>query len=334
MKKQDFRKLYLPKKRNIECIKTEVIKMREKAIAIGVMVMLVMTFTPVSAAQEDVPPYQGRFGPDSPLYGLKIAFENMDEAVSRSADAKLDKQAAHAEERIAEAKSMIEKGKPEAAEKAMEGYTAKAAAIDGTATKPDVTEEGLQRARQMIRKHERVLQGLIGDPDMPEQAKSALQRALENGKAVDMVLSDNVLKIQVRYAEEKVAEAKAMMEKGDLEAAKGAMELYMAKMKDINATIDKATLTDEGRQHARQTIRNNERVLQGLIDNPDMPEQCKPALRRALNNSRTAEDTRNRVIAKTGPEGIPIQERPDVTPAQERPEVTRKGETAGGPAEH
>jgi hypothetical protein len=171
-------------------------KMREKAIAIGVMLMLVMTFTPVSAAQEDVPPYPGLFCPDSPLYGLKIALENIDEAVSRSADAKLDKQVAHAEERIAEAKAMIEKGKPEAAEKAMDGYTAKAAAIGETATKPNVTEKGLQHAQQMLSKHETVLQGLIGDLNILEQYEPALQRALnkrrtaeengnENGKEIN-----------------------------------------------------------------------------------------------------------------------------------------------------
>jgi hypothetical protein len=308
--------------------------MRGKTIAIGVMIMLVMSFTPVSAAQEDVPPYQGRFGPDSPLYGLKIAFENIDEAVSLSADAKLDKQVAHAEERIAEAKAMIEKGKHEATEKAMKGYTAKTAAIDETATKPDVTEEGLQRAQQMLSKHETVLQGLIGDPNMPNQAKSALQRAVENSKAVDMVLSDNVLKIQARYAEEKVEEAKAMMEKGDLEAAEGAMELYMEKMKDINETMDKATLTEEGRQHARQMLCKHETVLQGLIDDQNMPEQCKPALQRALNNSRTAEDTLDRVIAKMGPEGVPIEERPEETLAQERPEeLPAKGRPRAAPAE-
>ncbi len=293
--------------------------MREKAIAIGVMLMLVMTFMPVNAAQEDVPPYPGGFGPDSPLYGLKIAFENIDEAVSRSADAKLDKQVAHAEGRIAEAKAMIEKSKPEAAEKAMVGYTAKAAAINATATKPDVTEEGLQHARQMIRKHERVLHGLIDDPNMPEQAKFALQRALENSKAVDMVLSDNVLKIQVRYAEEKVAKAKAMMEKGDLEAAEEAMELYMAKMRDINETIDKANASEEGLQHAQQMLSKHETVLHGLIDDPNMSEQCKPALQRALNNSRTAEDTLDRVIAKMGPEGVPMEERPEEPPAKGRP---------------
>jgi Mn-dependent DtxR family transcriptional regulator len=309
-------------------------KMREKVIAIGVMVMLVMTFTPVSAAQEDVPPYHGRFGPDSPLYGLKIAFENIDEAVSRSADAKLDKQVAHAEERIAEAKAMIEKGKLEAAEKAMERYTAKAAAINGTATKPDVTEEGLQHARQMFRKHETVLHGLIGDPNMPEKAKSALQRALGNSKAVGMVLSDNVLKIQIRYAEKKVAEAKAMMEKGDLEAAKEAMELYMAKMKDINETMDKATLTEEGLQHARLMFRKHETVLHGLIDDPNMPEQYKPALRRVLNNSRTAEETLNRVIGKMRPEEVPIEERPDEPPAKERPdEPPAKERPRAAPAE-
>ncbi|MHC1611074.1 MAG: DUF5667 domain-containing protein [Candidatus Methanospirareceae archaeon] len=189
--------------------------MREKAIAIGVMVMLVMTFMPLSAAQEDVPPYQGWFAPDSPLYGLKIAFEKIDEAVSLSADAKLDKQVAYAEERIAEAKAMIEKGKPEAAEKAMDGYIAKTAAISETVTKPDVTEEGLQHARQMLSKHETVLQGLINDPNMPEQ--------------------------------------------------------------------------------------------------------CKPALQRALNNSRTAEDTLDRVIAKMGPEGVPMEERPEELPAKRRP---------------
>lgn len=174
----------------MERIKTEVgKKMREKAIAIGVMVMLVMTFTPVSAAQEDVTPYQGRFGPDSPLYGLKIAFEKIDEAVSLSADAKLGKQVAYAEERIAEAKAMIEQRKLEAAEKAMEGYTAKAAAIGETATKPNVTEKGLQHAHLMLSKHETVLQGLIGDPNMSEQYKPALQRALNNSRTAEDTLN-------------------------------------------------------------------------------------------------------------------------------------------------
>ena len=190
MKKQDFRKLYLPKRRNTECIKNRGDKkMREKAIAIGVMVMLVMTFTSVSTAQEDVPPYPECFCPESPLYGLKIALENIDEAVSRSADAKLDKQVAHAEERIAEAKAMIEKGKPEAAEKAMKGYTEKTAAIGETATKPNVTEKGLQHAHLMLSKHETVLQGLIGDPNMSEQYKPALQRALNNRRTAEDTLN-------------------------------------------------------------------------------------------------------------------------------------------------
>ncbi|MEA1958011.1 MAG: DUF5667 domain-containing protein [Euryarchaeota archaeon] len=169
--------------------------MREKAIAIGVMLMLVMTFTPVSAAQEDVPPYPGLFCPDSPLYGLKIALENIDEAVSRSADAKLDKQVAHAEERIVEAKVMIEKGKPEAAEKAMEGYTAKAAAIDATATKPNVTEKGLQHAHLMLSKHEAVLQGLIGDPNILEQYEPALQRALNKRRTAEDTLNRVIAKM-------------------------------------------------------------------------------------------------------------------------------------------
>jgi len=169
--------------------------MREKAIAIGVMLMLVMTFTPVSAAQEDVQPYPRLFCPDSPLYGLKIALENIDEGVSRSADAKLDKQVAHAEERIAEAKAMIEKGKPEAAEKAMDGYTAKAAAIDATATKPNVTEKGLQHAQQMLSKHETVLQGLIGDLTILEQYEPALQRALNKRRTAEDTLNRVIAKM-------------------------------------------------------------------------------------------------------------------------------------------
>jgi len=169
-------------------------KMREKVIAIGVLVMLVMTFTLVSAAQEDVSPYPGWFCPDSPLYGLKIALENIDEAVSHSADAKLDKQVAYAEERIAEAKAMIEKGKPEAAEKAMDGYTAKVAAIDATATKPNVTEKGLQHAQQMLSKHEAVLQGLIGDLNILEQYEPALQRALNNSRTAKATLERVIAK--------------------------------------------------------------------------------------------------------------------------------------------
>ena len=80
-------------------------------------------------------------------------------------------------------------------------------------------------------------------------------------------------------------------------------------------------------------LSKHEIVLQGLIDDQNMSEQYKPTLQRALNNSRTTEDTLDRMIAKMGPEGVPMEERPEEPLAEERPEeLPTKGRPRAAPA--
>ncbi|HEC56928.1 MAG TPA: hypothetical protein ENI32_03460 [Candidatus Syntrophoarchaeum butanivorans] len=297
--------------------------MKKEAIVLGVMVVFAIAFfAPVipAAAEEESIQYDGWVGPDSALYGLKIAFENIYEAVSFSVDAKLAKQAINAEKRLAEAEAMMEKGKPEAAQKALERYMIKVAAINRTVCEDNCSETSLQNVQQRMYRHRITLQALIEDPKMPEEAKPALEMALNRSRVAEMVLSERVLKSQMMHAEDELAEIKRMVEAGDSEAVEEAMEMYMAKMREINETIERVSLSEKGLQHAQEMITRHKTVLQALIEDPKMPEEAKPALQRALNNSKIAENAIERAEEKMmRPESPPAEERPEVSPAKERP---------------
>ena len=130
--------------------------------------------------EEDIQAYEGWLGPDNMFYGLKIALQNVNEERSPTAEAKLKLKIKHAEERIAEAKAMEKKGKAWAFGKAMDRYNEKTEEINETLEGGNISEEGLEHAIRMVTKHKFVLQGLIDDPNMPEEARKGLQNALEN----------------------------------------------------------------------------------------------------------------------------------------------------------
>ncbi|HIH36553.1 MAG TPA: hypothetical protein HA232_01430 [Methanocellales archaeon] len=149
-----------------------------RIVPIALIAVLILAAQPAAAA--DDPKWAD---PESPLYGLKIALENANEAFSFGKEVRLEKQLAHAEARIAEAQAMGDQNRTRGMERAIERYEAKLGQINETVFKGNVSEEHIEHAMNMTQKHERVLQGLLERIDngtMPEQARKGIERALNN----------------------------------------------------------------------------------------------------------------------------------------------------------
>ncbi|MDD2665999.1 MAG: DUF5667 domain-containing protein [Methanocellales archaeon] len=149
-----------------------------RIVPIALIAFLILTAQPAAAA--DGPNWAD---PESPLYGLKIALENANEAFSFGKEARLEKQLAHAEARLAEAQAMGDQNRTRAMERAIERYEVKLGQINETVCEGNVSEEHMEHVMNMTQKHEKVLQGLLERIDngtMPEQARKGIERALNN----------------------------------------------------------------------------------------------------------------------------------------------------------
>ncbi len=110
---------------------------------------------------EDIEEYGGSVGPASSLYGLKLAFERLDEGFTFKESEKIQKKIAHASERLAEAKAELRKKNNEAVMRALAEYRAKINDADNTVSEASDEDTGLLNAQRMIAKHEAVLNALL-----------------------------------------------------------------------------------------------------------------------------------------------------------------------------
>jgi len=115
---------------------------------------------PAAAAQEsDIEASSGWLSPESPLYGLEVAWDNA------AVDIGMKKPGSVAQERASEAKKMAETNNTEGIEKAAENMN-------------KVAKKASSEDSEDLQKAESVLQGVISEA--PEEAQEGLQKALEN----------------------------------------------------------------------------------------------------------------------------------------------------------
>jgi len=161
-----------------------------KHIALSGIILLALIFTTIAQSQtddlmsddksidivDDIAPYEGSVGPGNPLYGLKIAFEEMDEAFTFNSSRKLEKQEEHARLRLAEAKAGLNKTDIEETNRALERYREKIEEIERAVSEFTGNGSVLVTEQRRIVKHQFVLRQLSeANPDIP-----GLERALNN----------------------------------------------------------------------------------------------------------------------------------------------------------
>jgi replicative superfamily II helicase len=130
---------------------------------------------------DDIQPYQGSIGAGSALYGLKIAMENLDETFTFNATERLEKQIAHADQRIAEVKAAFQDNQTSGAERALELYSEKLNKTESELKADNYAGRGLWQAEQVMAKHQLALESLIqSHPD-----RAGLLRAYNSSRILE-----------------------------------------------------------------------------------------------------------------------------------------------------
>lgn len=159
-------------------------------ICTGLLVLGLLCLSGMAAAQQDTPgtdtsgtvltddiaPYDGPIGADSPLYGLKLALEDMDESFTVSETERVDKQMTHARLRLSEVRRSLELNQSDSAEQALNNYWIKMNLTNATITQWNSNATGLLHAQEQIVKHQFVLEHLLET----HPNNTGLQRAYNN----------------------------------------------------------------------------------------------------------------------------------------------------------
>ncbi|MDI6640357.1 MAG: DUF5667 domain-containing protein, partial [Methanocellales archaeon] len=207
--------------------------MRKELMAIGMAIMLVMTFMPTSVAQAELP--DPGTTPDSWLYGLDRAFESLQKAITRAPEARAKLALQLAQERLVEAREMAERGKPDLANEMAEDYEEElnqamehGEKIAELAKRGEV-QELVARATSI---HIDVLEGVL--EKVPEQARPAIQRAInasKGGREISLdslgeIKPEEAAKLRFEFAEKRLLKARERAEEGDIEIAEDLIEEY------------------------------------------------------------------------------------------------------------
>ena len=116
----------------------------------------------------DIPAYNGSIGAGSPLYGLRIAFENLDDSFTFNQSERLAKDAGQADLRLAELKSALAENSTGAADRALDQYgqnlnqterTLAGFTRNGSGTAPG--DPDLVNAQDLLARHQVVLEDLL-----------------------------------------------------------------------------------------------------------------------------------------------------------------------------
>lgn len=156
----------------------------------GLLLLSLLCLSGIAAAQADtqgtvvtadIEPYNGPIGADSPLYGLKLALENLDETFTVNETERVEKQMNHARLRLSEVRRSLDLNQSDSAEQALNNYWLKMDLANATISRWSSNTTGLLHAEEMIIKHQLVLENLLAS----NPNNTGLQRAYSNSLALE-----------------------------------------------------------------------------------------------------------------------------------------------------
>jgi hypothetical protein len=154
-------------------------------LCMGLLVLGLLCISGIAAAQEetsgtpltdDIQSYDGPIGADSPLYGLKLALEDMDESFTPNETDRVDKQMNHARLRLSEVRRSLDLNQSDSAEEALNNYWLKVNLTNSTITRWNSNATGLLHAQEQVARHQFVLEHLLET----HPNNTGLQRAYNN----------------------------------------------------------------------------------------------------------------------------------------------------------
>ncbi len=216
------------------------------------LLFALLCLTGTAAAQEDtsgtvltddIQPYNGPIGADSPLYGLKLALEDMDESFTANETDRVDRQMEHARLRLSEVRRSLELNQSDSAEQALNNYWLKMNLTNATISRWGSNGTGLLHAQEQIVKHQFVLENLLaGHPN-----NTGLRRAYNNS-----------LRLEERFGEKTMMKFNRTIDKNNQTIMK-AIRLETKKMDhngwpDTDTTV---TATPDNRQKGPDKDKEN-----------------------------------------------------------------------------
>jgi hypothetical protein len=145
-----------------------------------------VTDTSGTVLADDIQPYNGPIGADSPLYGLKLAFEDMDESFTANETERVDKEMDHARLRLSEVRRSLDLNQSESAQQALNNYWLKMNLTNSTISQWRSNATGLLHAQEMIVRHQLVLEHLLEN----HPNNTGLQRAYNNSLLLEERFSE------------------------------------------------------------------------------------------------------------------------------------------------
>lgn len=140
-------------------------------ITVTGILLLAFTMNIIAIAQEgqlspdelvdDIEEYNGSIGPDNALYGLKLAFEGLDESFTLNSTERLEKKIYHSRLRISEAKTELKNKNDGGAKKAFEHYEEKINQTEESMVKNRGNDSGMIYAQKKIDKNQYALERLL-----------------------------------------------------------------------------------------------------------------------------------------------------------------------------
>jgi len=152
----------------------------------------------------------GILGPDSPFYGLKLGFEDLDEAFTFNGTERIEKQIRHGDNRLLELECDIDRNQTRNLDRILERYWEKMNQTEDSLRPFPANDTGLLHAREMIRKHEGILRNLSEQNPYNQGLAKAYNNSLNLQKKFDE-------KIRLRYnlsAEGNITAGKQNSDKG------------------------------------------------------------------------------------------------------------------------
>lgn len=252
--------------------------------------------------------------PDSPFYGLKRAFEGIGNVFTFGNERKAERAIKLSEKRLSEARASVEEEKHELSERLMEDYEKNLMKAE------EIVERAQERGRNMTQVRERVAKATSRHIEVlenvlekvPEQAKPAIQRALESSKrgqeeALDRIGNENPGKaanLSLEIAERRMNKARERIEREDIENAQKIIEDYQQKIERAKEMIEKAE--EEGRdieeivERVSEATSRHIQTLEEVLER--VPEEAKSGIENALRNSVRGQETAIEALRKSKPE--------------------------------
>jgi len=146
---------------------------------------------------DTIEPYNGPIGADSPLYGLKLAMEDLDETFTFNDTQRVEKRLDHGRLRIAEVRRELQRNRTDTAERALEQYRQKLNLTEGSLTPFASNATGLLHAQEMLTRHQEVLANLT----LLYPNNTGLARAYNNSLLLELKFEDKTEMRFVRFIE-------------------------------------------------------------------------------------------------------------------------------------